>query len=397
MVSPERTVVGAPAPWQIDVVDSVSEIPPEVWRKLAPPDDPIYEYALFQAMERAGIGPDAYRYLLLRQGQQIRAVLPTCAYRALALEDALGNEGRRALRPLHRLMGRPLHIRLLLCGHLLGEGRVLRADALDESAPHLLIEAVRRLSASMGTRWTVFKDFPQADLEWLDPALRRAGYFRAPGLPDAHISLHTTTFEEYVSTLSRNNRSTTRRNLARFSEHDDVTMEVRERFDDLVPAMMPLYEAVLDHAESRLDVWTPEFFSLLSTDPRISAKAVTCWEKDRLVGFLVCLFGAKNAVAIRIGIDYDCSRELRLYQVTYYRGIEEAIRLGMADINLTQTAYEAKRKMGCHLVRFEHAVTHSNPVCRTILRHVFPMALNRSGDRGQDGARGQDGSARHGT
>ncbi|MFI1200225.1 GNAT family N-acetyltransferase (plasmid) [Streptomyces sp. BHT-5-2] len=388
MASPEGTVPASRATWRVEVVDSVSEIPPEVWRGLAPPDDPIYEYAFFQAMERTGIGPDAYRYLVLRKGQQIRAVLPTCVYRALSLEDILGNEGRRALRPLHRIMGRPLRMRLLMCGHLLGEGRVLHTDGLDESAPHLLIEALRKLSASAGTRWTVFKDFPQADLEWLDPALRRAGYFRAPAMPDAHVSLHATTFEEFVSGLSRNNRSTARRNLARFSEHDDVTIEVRERFDDLVPAMMPLYAAVLDHAESRLDVWTPEFLSLLSTDPRISAKAVTCWQQGRLVAFLVCLFGEKHAVAMRIGIDYGCSRDLRLYQVTYYRGIDEAIRMGMADINLTQTAYDGKRKMGCHLVPFEHAVTHRNPVCRAILRRFFPMALNRSGNRGQDGARG---------
>ncbi|WP_052230332.1 GNAT family N-acetyltransferase [Streptomyces sp. CT34] len=381
MAGTERTATAAHTRWRVEVADSVSEIPAEVWRKLAPPDDPIYEYALFQAMERTGIGPDAYRYLVLGQGQQIKAVLPTCVFPALALEDILGHQGRRALRPLHRLLGRSLRIRMLVCGHLLGEGRVLRADGLPGAAPHLLVEAVRQLSATAGARWTVFKDFAQADLEWLDPALEGAGYFRAPGMPDAWLDLHARSFDEYISSLSRNGRSTARRNLARFSAHDDVAIEVRERFDDLVPAMMPLYEAVLDRAESRLDVWTPEFMALLSTDPRISARAVTCWRQDRLVGFLVCLFGEKTAVAMRIGIDYDCSRELRLYQVTYYQGIAEAIRLGMGRINLTQTAYESKHKMGCRPVPLEHAVTHSNPVCRAILRRLFPLAVNRSGDR----------------
>ncbi|ANZ21470.1 hypothetical protein SNOUR_41210 [Streptomyces noursei ATCC 11455] len=381
MTSPERTAVGTDIQWRVEVADSVSEIPEDVWRNLAPPDDPLYEYALFQAMERTGIGPDAYRYLVLRQGQHVGAVLPTCVFRALDLEDALGNQGRKALRPLRRITGRPLRVGMLVCGNLLGEGRVLREPGLHEAAPHLLVKAVQRLAASAGTRWTVVKDFPQTDMEWLGPALESAGFFRAPGMPDARIALHAKTFEEFVSSLSRNGRSTARRNLARFSEHHDATFEVRERFDDLVPAMMPLYEAVLDRAESRLDVWTPEFMTLLSTDPRISAKAITCWQGDRLVGFLICLFGEKNSVAFRIGMDYACSRELRLYQVTYYRGIEEAIRSGMTEINLTQTAYESKRRMGCHLVPLEHAVTHSNRVCRAILKRVFPMALNRSGQQ----------------
>ncbi|ARF53720.1 GNAT family N-acetyltransferase [Streptomyces gilvosporeus] len=382
MGSSEHAASGSGADWRVTVADSVSEIPPDIWQKLAPSDDPIYGYALFQAMERNRLGPDSYRYLVLRQGERVRAVLPTCVFRSLALEDILGTQGRQALRPLRRIMRRPLRIKMLLCGNLLGEGRVLRdGDELHETARHLLVDGVRQLSASTGTRWTVFKDFSQAELEWLDPALGRAGYFRAPGLPDAWLGLRAESFDEFISSLSRNGRSTARRNLAKFSGHQETAIEVRERFDDLVPAMMPLYEAVLDRAETRLDVWTPEFMAMLSTDPRIPAKLVACWYQDRLVGFLICLFREKGGAAIRIGMDYDCSRDLRLYQVTYYRGIEEAIRMGVARLNLSQTAYEAKRKMGCDLVSLEHAVTHRNRVCRAILRCVLPMAVNRSGDQ----------------
>ncbi len=363
------------------MADSVSEIPPEVWQKLAPSDDPIYGYAFFQAMERTGIGPDSYHYILLRRGQQLQAVLPTCLFDELVLEDVVGSQGRRALRPLRLITGRPLRIKALICGHLLGEGRVLREGGLPETAPHLLVDAVQQLAASLGARGTVFKDFSPSELEWLDPALRRAGYFRVPGLPHAWLRLRAKSFEEYVASLSRNGRRNIRRNLARFADHQDVCVEVRERFEDLVPSMMPLYQAVLDRAESRLDVWTPEFMTVLSTDPRIPARAVTCWQRDRLVGFLIFLFGEKSAVAIRIGLDYDCSRELRVYQVSYYRSIEEMIGLGMARIDLMQNAYEAKRKLGCHLVPLEHAVTHRNRVWRVILRKFLPMALKRYGEQ----------------
>ncbi|MFI0743098.1 GNAT family N-acetyltransferase [Streptomyces sp. NPDC021100] len=361
------------------MADSVSDIPPEVWGELAALDDPIYEYAFLQAMEGAGIGPAAYRYLLLSRGQRIEAVLPACVFRGLALEETLGAQGRRALRPLRRVMGRPLRIDILVCGHLLGEGRVVRGAGVHGAAPYVLLDGVRRLSTSLGVRWTVFKDFSPSELEWLEPALRKAGYFRAPALPDAWLSLPAGGFDRYIAALSKNGRSTARRNLARFSAHQDVSIEVRDRFDDLLPAMMPLYQAVLNRAESRLDVWTPRFVATLSRDPGIPAKAVVCWERDRLVGFLICLFGKRNSVAIRIGFDYDRAYELRLYQVVYYRGIEEAMRLGMERMNLTQTAYEAKRKMGCHLVPLEHAVTHRNPFCTTILRIFFPLAVNRSG------------------
>ncbi|WP_241777999.1 GNAT family N-acetyltransferase [Streptomyces sp. CT34] len=382
MISPERTASTSLSTWRSAVADSVSEIPPEVWHELAPSDDPIYDYAFFQAMERTGIGPDAYRYILLKQGEQVRAVLPMCVFHGLALEDILGTQGRQVLRPLHGIMRRSLRIKALLCGHVMGPtGRVLRDGGIPETASHLLVDTVQQLAASMGSRWIGFTNFAPSELQCLDPALKRAGYFRAPGLPAAWLCLRAKSFEEYVSTLSRNGRSTVRRNLARFSEHQDVTIEVRDRFDDLVPAMMPLYQAVLDRAESRLDVWTPEFMTLLSTDARIPARAVVCWQRDRLVGFLIFLVKENSAVVLRIGLDYDCARELRLYQVIHYRSIQEMIRLGVTKISLTQNAYEAKRRMGCHLVPIEHAATHRNPVCRSFLRNFLPMAISRYGEQ----------------
>lgn len=220
---------------------------------------------------------------------------------------------------------------------------------------------------------------PPLDLDWLHSALSENAYFRTPALPDAWLFVHADSFDNFLSSLPKNSRHTARRNLGKFNRHQGATIEIRDRFDDLIPAMMPLYQAVLDRAETRLDAWTPQFITSLSNDPGIPAKAVICRQDGRLAGFLLCLFGQKVAIALRIGLDYNISRQMQLYQVAHYRGIEEAIRTGVTRINFTQTSYEAKRKMGCHLVSLEHAVTHRNRTYRLLLRHFLPLALNRAG------------------
>jgi len=182
-----------------------------------------------------------------------------------------------------------------------------------------------------------------------------------------------------VVTLPAKARRNTRAKLRKFANYTDTRLEAHDRFSALIPQMMPLYQAVLNRAESRLDVWTPEFLLALSEDAQIRTKLVACWHEDRLVAFLLCLFRGDGAMAFRVGLDYRCSRELRLYHVVRYRGIEEAIAEKCTAMNFAQTAYEPKREMGCHLVRLDHAVTHRNTFLRAILRRLMPGRDEPSG------------------
>lgn len=364
---------------EVRVLRSSGDIPAPAWQDLAPADDPLWSQAFLAAMERSNIGPDAYRYLVLYQQGQVRAVLPAFIFHRLPLNDIVGEEGRRLLRYLRWLPDSLLHIRVLFCGHLLGEGRVLRTDDLPLQAPELLVDAARALAERHRTPWIVFKDFVRPDLDWLRTALERRGFFPAPGLPDAVLSLSAASFDDYLAALPAKARRNTRAKLRKFAGHPDTRLEVREEFSALIPQMMPLYQAVLDRAESRLDAWTPEFLRALSEDARIRTKLVACWHEDRLVAFLLCLFRGNGAMAARVGLDYRCSRELRVYHVAHYRGVEEAITAGCTAMNFAQTTYEPKSEMGCHLVPLDHAITHRNPFLRAILRRALPAALNQAG------------------
>ena len=371
----------------VKVLTSAAHIPVEDWERLAPPDDPLWNQALFLAMEKSSIGPDAYRYLVLFQQDRLQAVLPVCIFGGLSLEDVLGAQGRRFLRPLRPLASRLLRIRLLLCGHLLGQGRVLRAPGTTPAAAQLLVDAVQDLAQQFDSRWIVFKDFAERDVEWLHEALQHRRFFLAPGLPDAVLQLSTTSFESYIATLSKNGRNEVRSKLKKFSHHDDVRLEVCDTFSDLVPAMMPLYHAVFERSETRLDVWTPEFFTLVSNDPRIRAKLIACWKHDQLIGFLLCLLDDESVVVGRIGLDYAASIPLQLYFILQYRCIEETMSAGCRKLYFGQTTYEPKRRMGCHPAPLMHAVTHRNPLIRAALRQFLPLALNQSGQEFEVAAR----------
>lgn len=70
---------------------------------------------------------------------------------------------------------------MLICGHLLGEGRVLRTDDLSPEASDLLVDAARTLAERDRIPWIVFKDFVRPDLDWLRTGPERGKFFSAPG------------------------------------------------------------------------------------------------------------------------------------------------------------------------------------------------------------------------
>ena len=104
----------------------------------------------------------------------------------------------------------------------------------------------------------MFKDFVRPDLDWLRTGLERGKFFSASGLPDAILPLNAASFDEYAVALPAKARRNTRAKLRKFANYTDTRLEAHDRFSALIPQMMPLYQAVLDRAESRLDVWTPE-------------------------------------------------------------------------------------------------------------------------------------------
>jgi predicted N-acyltransferase len=373
---PDQDVAAASTnDFDVSVVPSITHIDPAEWATIAPDDDPLWTWSVFAAMEAGSLGPDHYDYVVIRTAGRLTAVMPTASYRRLPMADVLGKDGRRTIAWINAICPRLVHIRTLFVGHLLGEGRLLVDDQADESVYEVIVDAIQRLAKRRGCRWTVFKDFKEHDLTRMRRPLSRLGFFDVPALPDTELRLEWSDFPAYVEALPSKPRRNTRSKLRRFERADKITTEVVEDFASLASEMLPLYQQVLNRAESRLDIWTESFLEALALAPGIRCVVVACRHEQVLVGFLLCVFGGRSGVALRVGLDYSVSSEAALYHNLHYRGIALAIEHGCENLSFSQTAYEPKREMGCRLIPLVHAVTHANRVWRAVLRRFLPLAV----------------------
>lgn len=360
---------------RVEVLRSVDFLPPSVWHQLAPPDDPMWSRTVFGAMEDGAIGPDGYAYLVVRKGPCTEAVLPMALFRNLRLDDIVGSHERQLLSPVRKLAPRLLRVPMLFCGNFLGQGHVLSARPLTDEVIRALVDGVLRFARAERLGTVVFKDFAPADLNPLRGALSSAGFFPAPSMPDTDLPLSASSFDRYVEQLPAKPRRNARSNLRKFAAHPGLRMETVEDFRPLVPQMLGLYRQVMDRADQRLDVLDAGFLTALAASPGPDRRLVACFDGERLVAFLLCLFSGSGATGARIGLDYRLAHEARLYHNVHYAAIRLALDAGCRHIRFAQTAYTPKLEFGCRLTEQSYAITHLRPLPRAVLRRLLPAAL----------------------
>ncbi|MEU3708549.1 GNAT family N-acetyltransferase, partial [Streptomyces catenulae] len=360
----------------VEILSGVDAVPADLWDALAPPDDPMWGREVFTAMERGAIGPDGYAYAVVREAGRVLAVLPLAAVHGLRLDRIVGERERRMLAPLRRWCPGLLRVPMLFCGNFLGQGHILSREPLPEPVAGLLVRTVLTHARRHRLGTVIFKDFAPDELTPLRPALEAAGFFEVASMPDTELTLGYGSFEEYVAALPAKARRNVRSKVRKFKARDDLRIEVLADFVSLVPRMLELYGQVMERADQTLDVLDASFLRALHRPDGPEQRLVACFEGDRLVAYLLCLFRGDGAIGARIGLDYRLAHQAHLYHHVHYAAIELALARGCRHIRFAQTAYEPKRELGCALVEQRYALTHVRPLPRAVLRRLLPAALD---------------------
>ena len=370
-----------PAPpepvYDIEVVSSVTDIPKQAWDDLAPADDPLWRWSYFRVMEESDIGPDGFEYFVFRRDGRVVAILPAFWFNAYPLSLGLGDKLDNAVTRLRRFMPSLFCLPVYFCGHPMGEGRILRAQDEPFAIGRRVLESVRNRAWAKDLSWIIFKDFSEPSIPTVFPAVASSSFFAVPGLPDARLELPWSSFEDYVGGGRSNAKRNIRKRLRKFAKLTGLRVEVLRKPENRIADMMPLYRRVMARTKVELEHLTPAYFAALSTAPDIEKEFVVCFDGDRLVGFVLCLFAGAGAVCLRGGFDYETSRESGAYFVLQYACIRLAILAGCREMSFCQTTYQPKLALGCRLTPLTHVATHRSALLRPLVRRLLPLLFSR--------------------
>lgn len=312
----------------VELVSTIDAVAPSEWDALAG-DRPFAEHRWLRLAESV-IADYRPRYLLIRKaGRLVAAAMG-------ALENRLQNPaldtrfGWLVRRTPFFLVSVPL---TSTCGLL----------AADEAELAGLLQDVRAVTRKQRFRFSIIDH-----LTLEHPALdAQRGYCQLAWLPDVHVDLRWTSFEEYLTDLPRKKRHEIRR-TQRHSEREGIVVSPLEPTPSLAPTLDKLVaNLVRRHGGTRR--FQPDLFGRAAAVLGPDLTLLGAHLDGRLVG-CVSLLRCGDVIDVRwIGRDYERSEGTFVYPALLTACVRTAIGTDAKRLHFGAAAYDTKKHYGVTL------------------------------------------------
>ncbi|MGH1417237.1 MAG: GNAT family N-acetyltransferase [Hyphomicrobiaceae bacterium] len=360
---------------------SLAHVTAQEWDNLFPGLSEGWQY--FKACENTA--PDNFELSALavyRAGRLVGGVLMfETQYR---LDMTLG-EGFRGLRDwLARTVPGVVSVRIAGLGSPMSEECPIGLDAgLSKSEKDCvfekLISGFEKFAATKGIKVLALKDVTDRDGQRFSPNLKARGFARMASLPIATLPLPFENLDNYLASLRPNMRKDIRRKL---NQSKNVAVEIVDCIEDLEEEIISLYRATQQSRKANyegFDEVPDSYFGEVMRQMGGKARVLLMRVEGRLVGFSLFLEEEDRVIAKFIGLDYKFARRHNLYFVNWLESVRYCLERSISMMQVGQTTYQLKSRMGCQLKRswiyFKHTGSVFGPVFRAIGPH---MALDQS-------------------
>ena len=361
---------------------AVSDVPPQDWDPLcADPTDPFMDRRFLAAVEQSMSVDGKFFYVIVRDADgRPMACAALCAYR---IDGAVltGPTLKRFTETVRRVWPSYARLKVLFCGLPVSAGQKhfrLHPEADAALAIRALDEVMRRLARQERVWFIVAKEFEQADLAGLD-CLKDYGYVLADSLPMNHFDPRFSSLDDYCRALRSHYRYKIKKSLRKFDVaglHVETLVEPEEILAIYTDELHKLYDAVVDRAESKLEILPAEFFRQLVRQLPGEVSFSVIRQQERIVAFGWGLTRGGVYRSLFIGVDYSLNTDTDLYFNTMLRGIDGALKNGATDIFVGQAADDFKARIGCRQQPRFIYLKSPNRVFqwffRRIARFIFP-------------------------
>jgi hypothetical protein len=335
--------------YEVRTVQDIAAVDPAEWDALVDPDDLQASHRFVTVCQRSGVEDADYRHVLVYDGAQPVAIASFS--RMDARLDLLAWRPLRALAArIRRRRPRFLRLPVAFCGLPVSFGRSclrIRPGADRPAIVHLMAGALEAWAADTSARLLCFKEYTDGEAVVLEP-LRARGYLRAASLPSARLTLRWPTLDAYVRAMRAGYRRQVRAGLeARRAQQ--LRVRVLEDFGPECQRLFGLYGQVMDRAEFQLERLNLEFFRRLNQDLGPASSAILVQRGDALLAAAIVLRTPHTASFLLAGIDYATNREAHAYVNAVVEVVAEAMRHGVTELDLGQTSYALKGRLGAAL------------------------------------------------
>jgi uncharacterized protein len=358
---------------QTRVVNSIGEVGKKAWNACF--EDEVEDFDCLLAIEEAGIGGFAWRYVTVVENGTVIAAMPAFIT-SYQLETTL-EEGpmRQFIRRIRRFFPGFLTLKLACLGSPCTEtGKPgFWADVPPERQPELLARLVAGLEKHAdghGCSLRGIKDIPELYASAFAPIFERSGFASIPGLPTACLDIDFDSIESYLSRLSSGTRKDMRRKLKSL---DRVRIETRTELADLMPRVMALYNETRSRSEWQFEALTAGYFAGILDRMRGKSFCTLYFAEGKLLAANILVHNESTLIDKFFCMDGEEGRAYDLYYLSWFANLRYCIDHRIARYQSGQAYYENKLRLGSRLTANTMYFKHRNKGVQWLLRLVSPL------------------------
>jgi predicted N-acyltransferase len=342
--SPEK-----PGP-RIRVFRDIREVDASQWDSLLGPEDLQISHRFIRTCQESVIENAEYWHVTVHDANGLCCVATLSRFH-VCLDVLCQGWTRVAVRTIRRVYRRFLQTPMLFCGLPVSFGQPclrVRDDAYAPAVIRQIAKTMEDVARQTQTSFLCFKEFSPAQAVDME-TLEAVGYFRTTSLPACSLPLHWNAFDDYLGSLRSGYRRQIKKSLQVARQSG---LQVR-RFEEVSPyadLLFRLYKQVIDRAAHCLERLNLTFFESLGRNLSGQCRVILIERRGRPLASAVLLLTPGVTTFLLAGLDYETRRQYQTYQNLVIEVVREAIRSGARRLEMGQTCYALKSRLGAEAV-----------------------------------------------
>ena len=212
------------------------------------------------------------------------------------------------------------------------------------------------------------KDVPKIENYLWQNIMRYLNYEEMKSLPTAINKINFKNFDDYLSTLSYNNRKNLRRKLKK----NVITIKAIENLEDL-NNVMDFYYATKNRSDLQFGELTEDFFKGVLKYMNKKAIFSIYSAEGKVIGFNLSLLNKDTLIDKFLCTKDMLGRKYNLYFISWVEQIKYCIHNNIKTYQSGQAAYETKLSLGSKLLPNYIYFKHQTPWIYKILKLIKPL------------------------
>lgn len=357
----------------LKIFHSIDDIDCALWDSVVPDDMIFKTHRFLRAVERSNINDCRFWYVIFSENDKIIANAALFSM-SFCLDVIAPYLLKNICSSVRIVFPNFLRLKLLGCGTPVATCTnvisVLENTYFEEVAVSLT-QLLFRIARQENIHCILYKEYNQQESKVFD-VLLSMGFIKLFSLPTSFLDIRWKSFDEYLKSLRKKYRLFVKNDLIKLNS-PTVVVEVFEDFGAHADELWALYMNVYRKAEVKFEQLTPQFFKNINNYLKGESKTIFIKSNNKIIAFELIIEDKTVLRPLYLGLDYGMNKGLSLYFNSIYQIIKYGTERNKYTIELGQTSYYPKLKVGARIEPLYLYLKFKNPLVQYLLR--YPLKL----------------------